>query len=169
MNKVKLIINNESESSALVNEVIINDKYLEVILIQDPIDETENYLTDLSCMFCGCKNLISIKKHIEHKIIDVEKVEDISYMFKDCEKIKFIDFALFSNKEKLNKMEYLFDNCKELIEIKDLEYWNTSNVTSMAYMFNGCLKLTKIDIGIDSKKEFKTENVTNFSKMFNTI
>ena len=66
-------------------------------------------------MFYGCKNLKEFKEVYGYKLIDFTNVKDISYMFKDCETIKNIDFDLFKGIYRVNKMECLFFNCTELI------------------------------------------------------
>ena len=159
-NKLTLLIN--SEPSELIENATFTENYLEVIVIQKPNTEEENYvLNNLSCMFCDCKNLLCITKHIKHNLLDFSKVNDISSMFRNCEKIEYIDFNLFKMYN-VKKLKYLFFNCKKLSGIDGLENLNTSEVTSMKKMFYGCSKLRIIK----NINGFKTKNVTNFIKMF---
>ena len=147
--KLTLIINNEP--SELIDKVTVDEDYLEVILVQKSKDD---YITDLSYMFCGCTNLIGVKEHLDHKLIDFRNVEDISYMFKYCVKIPKIDFNLFKNLFWTNKMDNLFYECKELIEIKG--FLHISDETLKNNIFYGCeklkIKINKNNISVNSDK-----------------
>jgi hypothetical protein len=113
--KLTLVVNNEIPK--LVDKVTLGkgEDYLEVILVQK---SQKDYITALSYMFCGCTNLLDIKKHSDHKLIDFSNVKDISHMFENCVKIRNIDFDLFPNLSFDGlKMNNLFNNCKKLINI----------------------------------------------------
>ena len=155
--KFALIINNEY-SDHLIPNTKIKDNYLEVILVQNSEDE----IKDLSCMFQNCVFLKNFEEYKGHKLINFKDVEDISYMFNGCTEIKILDLILFPSFEKVTKMESVFSDCRNLTEIIGFDQWNTNKVKTMASMFNGCEQLDKIN-GI---KRFKTKNVTDFSEMF---
>ena len=116
--KFNIIVNNEPTNFDY--KVTVDEDYLEVILIQKSKDD---YITDLSYMFCGCTNLIGIKEHLDHKLIDFGRVIDISHMFENCVKIEKIDFDIFKNLSWINKVKVdnLFYNCPKLKEIKGLQ------------------------------------------------
>ena len=152
-----LIINNEKTK---LTDIIINeDDYLEVIIVQK---DENSYLKDMSGMFCECDYIKEFKEFPERELLDFSKVEDISYMFRGCSKIKKLNLDIFKGLVNIVNMESLFFECKELIEINGLQEWYTPKVTSMTNMFNGCEKLKKInDIA-----QFRTDNVSEFSGMF---
>jgi hypothetical protein len=110
--KLKILVNNEL--TEFNYKVTIDDDYLEVILIQE---SKTDYITDLSYMFCDCENLLGIKKHLDHALIDFRGVKNISHMFENCVKIESIDFGLFINLPLCDelKMDNLFRNCSALI------------------------------------------------------
>ena len=131
--KLTLIVNNEL--SDLVDKVTVDEDYLEVILFQE---SKHDYITDLSYMFSGCTNLLSIKEHLDHKLIDFSNVGDISHMFENCVKISKIDFSLFKILfpfDKL-KMDNIFCNCKKLINITGFPRVNIGTLKNN--IFYGC-------------------------------
>ena len=116
----------------------IDDDYLEVILIQE---SKHDYITDLSYMFCGCENLLDIKKHLDHALIDFRGVKNISHMFENCVKIESIDFGLFINLPLCDelKMDNLFCNCSALTSLYGFLEIDDANLRNN--IFNGCKKL----------------------------
>lgn len=154
--KLFLIINNKR--SKLVAKTKVDDDYLEVILVEN----SNNYITNLSCMFKKCKYLTGFNKFKGHDLVNFEYVTDISCMFKDCSKIEKLDLELFSSFQNIKNMENLFYGCKELKEIKYIQNWNTSEVTNMNGLFYGCQKLKDMNF----LKYFKTNKVMQFIKMF---
>ena len=66
-----------------------------------------NNITNMSCMFCGCKSLSSLP--------------DISKW----------------NTSNVNNMSYMFYGCESLSSLPDISKWNTSNVYNMSVMFRG--------------------------------
>ena len=139
--KLTLVVNNEIPE--LVDKVTLGkgEDYLEVILVQK---SQKDYITDLSYMFCGCTNLLDIKKHLDHKLIDFSNVKDISHMFENCVKIRNIDFDLFPNLSFDGlKMNNLFNNCKKLININSFPKVNDETLKNN--LFNGCDKKMKIN------------------------
>ena len=145
----------------------------------DNINElVENKIYDFNCIdtsaITNMSHLfdMSLKKLIKHNLKninfdisrwDVSNVEDMSYMFYDCEKfdgnlskwdiskVKNINnmFCLCSdfignglknwNVSKIKNMSGLFYRCNNLD--CDLSNWNVRNVTNMANMFGNCYKL----------------------------
>ena len=85
---------------------------------------------------------------------NTSNVEDMSYMFIGCNKLKEIKGINNFNTIKVNNMSSMFEECEEL-EYLDLSNFNTSNVTNMEFMFKRCYKL----------KEIKGINNFNISKV----
>ena len=89
-------------------------------------------VTDMSCMFYGCKELKSVGDISKW---DVSNVTDMWYMFAFCEKFnQDISKWDVSNVTDMRSMFYV---CKKFNQ--DLSEWNVSNVTNMVGMFDGCL------------------------------
>ena len=164
----------------------------------DNINElVENKIYDFNCIdtsaITNMSHLfdMSLKKLIKHNLKninfdisrwDVNNVEDMSYMFYDCEKfngnlskwdiskVKNINtmFCLCSdfmgnglknwNVSKIKNMSGLFYKCKNLN--CDLSGWNVSNVENMEYMFKDC---TEFNCDLSN---WNVRNVTNMSNMF---
>ena len=156
--KLFLIINNCY--SELIPTIKINDVYLEVILVQ----KSEVRITNLSYMFQQCINLDNFDKYKDHDLIDFNYVEDISFMFNNCNKIEKLNLDLFGifEKGKLKSMKETFSECTLLKKISGIDKWNIKNVETMAGMFKECPELSNID-GIE---KFDTQNVKDFSEMF---
>ena len=154
-----LIINNK-HSDHLISNTVIEDNYLEVILVK----KTDNLIEDLSSMFEDCNRLENFSEYKGHKIIDFKDVKYINSMFKGCTRLRELDLKFFggSAKDKLQSMVCTFSECSNLQQIQNIDLLDTTNVETMASLFNRCLALTNIN-GIQN---FKTENVTDFSEMF---
>jgi len=181
-----------------------------LIDIKFPTEEKATNIIDFQCMFALCQSLTSIDlsnfsfenakdlrgmflycSNLEHLILPkneiVTNIEDISYMFKDCNKLRAIDlsgislinlidisyiFANCSNLEsiiftndgrpinKIEQISHAFYNCYKLKSI-DLSKFNLSLVTNLDYMFYSCSNLETIKL-----PEQKINNVESFSHTF---
>ena len=102
--------------------------------------------TNMQGLFRGCRNL-----EILNIILNTENVEDMSYMFYECEKLNWLYTSTMDTK-KVKDMSYMYANCKSLTEI-DLKNFNTENVKDMTSMFANCRDLKKLDLsGFNTKK-----------------
>ena len=86
-------------------------------------------------------------------------LNNISYLFSECESLMKIDLSNF-NSQNVTNLSYIFYKCKSLSKI-NLSNINTQNVTDMSYMFCRCKSLSDINIS-----NFNTQNVTNMKDMF---
>ena len=93
-------------------------------------------------------------------ILKGKNIEDMSYMFSDCENLIKVDLSSFDTKNVIS-MYSMFSGCGNLIKV-NLSLLNTQNVKNMAWMFCYCENLIKIDLS-----SFDTKNVTDMSYMFN--
>lgn len=118
---------------------------------------TQN-VTDMSLMFCNCKQL----QNIDLTGLDTRSVTSMHMMFSGCESLVSINVGMF-NTAKVEDMEFMFNNCKNLTTISglDADNFNTSNVTKMGYMFSYCNNLTSFDVS-----GLETNSVTDMSDMF---
>ncbi len=100
-------------------------------------------ITDMSSMFAGCYNLVSVS------ISDTGSAVDMSWMFNDCERLVSLDASRF-NTGNVTDMSYMFANCFSLAQL-NVSGWNTRSVTNMSYMFSNCYGLTSLDLsGFDA-------------------
>ena len=72
------------------------------------------------------------------------KVEDMSYMFKNCKNLKSIGNLSNWNVSNVKKIIGVFDNCEQLESVGDLSNWNVSNIRDMQYTFYNCKNLKSV-------------------------
>ena len=142
--------------------------------------DTSN-VTDMSCMFDWCTNLVSINldnidtskvtnmnsmfhfcyniKTIDVSSFDTRNVTDMSLMFEYCYNLESIDLNKFDT-IKVKSMMGMFSHCGNLKSL-ELSSFDTSNVTDMSYMYFLCETLESLDLS-----SFDTKNVTNMGSMF---
>ena len=113
-------------------------------------------VTDMSGMFAGCQNLISL----DVSGFNTAKVTNMESMFYQCNSLTSLDVSNF-NTAKVTNMESMFEYCQSLTSL-DVSNFNTSNVTNMSNMFSECGDVTSLDVS-----HFNTSNVTNMKNMFN--
>ena len=109
-----------------------------------------------SGLFRDCKKLRIIQFP---KDLDTTNVINISYMFYGCFKITTIDMSSFDT-SKVTSMSHMFYGCSNLTTI-NMSSFKTPEVTDMSHMFHGCSNLTTINMS-----SFDTSKVTNMSHMF---
>ena len=136
----------------------------------------------MSYIFNECKNIPDISKW------NVSNVNDMSYMFNECECINIPDISKWNvlNLTNITGMFYncvyltslpdisnwdisnvkniskIFDECKSLKSLPDISKWNTSNIIDMSYMFHNCWSLNSFP----NISKWKIFNVKNMSHMF---
>ena len=113
-------------------------------------------VTDMSGMFAGCHNLISL----DVSGFNTAKVTNMESMFYQCDNLTSLDVSHF-NTANVTNMESMFEYCQSLTSL-DVSNFNTSNVINMKNMFNECSGLTSLNVS-----HFNTANVTNMESMFN--
>ena len=94
--------------------------------------------TDLSMMFQGCRELISLP---DLSYLNTDNITDISYMFSNCSLLTSLPDLSSWNTSKVKNMSSLFYGCSSLTSISDISYWDTSNVTDMSFLFYNCASL----------------------------
>ena len=114
-------------------------------------------VTIMRSMFQKCSNI----EYLDLSNFDTSKVNDISFMFNCCDKLKKIKGLNKLNTSNVNNMNSMFQNCSNL-EYLDLSNFDTSKVKDMGLMFSYCNKLKEIE-GIN---KFNTSNVLNMKAMF---
>ena len=111
-------------------------------------------LTDCSCMFYNCGNIINL----DLSSFNTQNVQNMSYMFYECKNIMNLDLSSF-NTQNVKNMMSMFQGC-EFLNL-DLSSFNTHNATNMDYMFAWCHKFENLDLS-----SFNTENVNSMTSMF---
>ena len=143
-------------------------------------------INDMSYMFEGCENLISIKdiskwdtsnitnfsglfkKCTSLKSLpdiskfDISKATDISQLFFDCHNLSSLPDISKWNTQNVKDISFIFLNCNSLKFLPDISKWNTNNVEKMNDLFSHC---TSLKILPDISK-WDTSNVIDMSGMF---
>jgi surface protein len=104
--------------------------------------EIEGKETALEEYYYGNEN--DSKKIIEIKLIGINKVINLSYMFFDCTSLISISDISTWDTSNVKDISDMFVGCKSLTSLPDISKWNTSNVKDMRDMFIGCSSLTKL-------------------------
>ena len=112
-------------------------------------------LNNISYMFSRCSKL----KEINLLSFDTKQITDIRSIFDGCIGLEKIDLSSFDTK-RVKNMSNMFYECSKLKEI-NLSSFDTRQVTDMSFMFFGCSELEKIDLS-----SFDTRQVENMSNMF---
>ena len=86
-------------------------------------------------------------------------LNNLNYIFYDCDKIYKIDFSNFDSSQ-VTAMSSVFDYCTSLVSINFTNF-NTSKVTTMFQMFRLCKSLVSLNVS-----NFDTSNVENMHLMF---
>ena len=131
--------------------------YCESLISVDLSNFSFKKTRNLSAMFLYCINLETV---ILPKNEIATNIEDISYMFAICFKLKTIDLSGISFIN-LKDLSYSFSNCialENLILPNDGEF---NYIENIAYAFANCHKLTTIDLS-----RFNLENVIDLSYLF---
>ena len=89
-----------------------------------------------------CKKSISIDYELIIKIIGINNISDGSYMFSDCNNLKYIKDI--SNWYKVSDINHMFSNCDSLAYIDDISKFHTSNIINMSYLFFNCKYLKRL-------------------------
>lgn len=111
---------------------------------------------DASCLFAGFSNVRQIEFN---NAVDTSRVENMRYMFADCENLSSLDLSSFDTSRVMD-MSHMFSTCQRLTAL-DLSSFDTSWVEDMESMFYDCKKLTSVNL--DS---FDTSSVRTMEKMF---
>ena len=101
----------------------------------------KNIVTDMSCMFYGCKDLISITNFVNWDTINVTNMKSMFYLCKNLTSLGNISKLRVDN---VTDFSYMFYGCNSLTNIEDISKWNTYKVTNISYLFYDCISLKKL-------------------------
>ena len=140
-----------TEQTGYTEGIKWNDSTITKVIIEEPIAPS-------TCreMFKDCTNLETIE-NIEN--LHTENVENFSYMFSNCRKLKNNNFNSFEM-ERATTIERIFYFCSSLNSI-DLTDWNVKNIKNMYGAFQYCTALTNINL-----KTWRTKELTKLGAMF---
>ncbi len=110
---------------------------------------------DMSYMFGNCNSLSSL----DLSKLNTAKVENMAYMFYYCRSLSSLNLSNI-NTAKVKNMAHMFYYCQSLSSL-NLSNINTANVTDMEQMFYSCSKLSSLDL-----TNFNTAKVKNMRSMF---
>ena len=101
----------------------------------------KNIVTDMSCMFYGCKDLISITNFVNWDTINVTNMKSMFYLCKNLTSLGNISKLRVDN---ATDFSFMFYGCYSLTNIEDISKWNTYKVTNISYLFYDCISLKKL-------------------------
>lgn len=100
-----------------------------------------NKVEDMSFMFYNCENLESVN----FGTINTCNVRNMEFMFGMCKNLKSVSFDKL-NLERVENMVAMFSHCESLEEL-DLSKCNVRNLEEMHHLFENCKKLKRLDLG----------------------
>lgn len=119
---------------------IIEDRYdkLGPGTKKNPIDFNDIDVSNINLFYDGSIGIFEKTKfeYIDISNWDVSNVEDMSFMFYKCEKLKFVGDLSNWDVSNAEDMYSMFDNCEKLKSVGDLSDWDVSGVKSMTWMFD---------------------------------
>ena len=101
-------------------------------------------------------------KYIKFKLIQKNRITNMSNMFFNCELLSSLPDLSKWNTTHVKDMSNIFSNCKLLSSLSDISKWNTSNDINMSNMFSNCSSL----ISLPDLSKWKTNNVIDMNSMF---
>ena len=132
INKCKIIIENKEQDISEYLNVNKNDKFVKIKL------KEIKTITNMSHMFHGCKELVSLPDISKW---NTNNVTNMSYIFQGCSSLTSLPDISNWHTDNVKFMSNMFYGCKELVSLPDISKWNINNVTNMSYMFYGCSSL----------------------------
>jgi len=153
---LKIIYENEELELNTFFDLSKNKQKKNFLEIQLKINKN---ITNLSYMFSGCKELISLPFITK---INVDKVIDMSFLFSNCSSLSLIPDISNWNTSNVSNMASMFGGCILLSRLPDISKWNTSKVKNMSKLFFGCSSL----MALPDISKWDISNVTNMNNMF---
>ena len=162
--------NNKNNCLLIINNILfdIKDKYyyniqesnIDDILIVKLIEK--NSISDMSYMFYGCKNLISV---INISYWDTINVTNMKSMFHLCKNLKSLGNLSELRVENVIDFSYMFYGCNSLTNLEDISKWNIYKASNISYLFYDCISLKKLpDI-----KKLNLKNIVHKENLFSNI
>ena len=119
-----------------------------------------NNVTNMRCMFNGCKSLNSLPDISKW---NTSNIIYMSYMFHNCWSLNSFPNISNWNISNVKNMSHMFHNCWSLKNIQGIENWDISNVKNMSFMFYNCsIDLNEIKKWNISKLQNSYQMLSNF-------
>ena len=109
-------------------DFVLNNKYKIKIKINEKEEELKQYLEIKD----------KDQNGIEIKLIGIEKVTNMSWIFKGCSSLLNLPDISKWNTINVTDRSCMFSDCYFLLNLPDFSKWNTNNVISMSSMFYCC-------------------------------
>lgn len=108
-------------------------------------------------------------ERVEFRGNDFRALRDISYMFRECSSMKYVDGLYDLDVSRVNKARNIFECCSALLSLTGLDLWNTHNVENLVEMCACCYHLEdfsalrgwRVDKLIDASSAFLNTVMTN--------
>jgi len=110
----------------------INNDILVVKLIE------KKNITDMSYMFYGCKNLVSIRNIANCDTINVTNMKSMFFLCKNLQSLGNLSELRVDN---VTDFSYMFYGCNSLTNIEGISKWNIYKATDISYLFVDCISL----------------------------
>ena len=161
------------------NNIVWEDEYYEDWIVleirNDKNEKQKYYVNNINSIEIGQEKIGLFKnvQNIEIEIIKIsipenfiEGINDLSYMFFGCNKLKEVIWEIKDDKTKkisnVTNFSHMFYNCIALYSV-NFEVFDTKNVTDMSYMFYNCEDIASIS------EPLHTQIYRNFeSKLYKT-
>ncbi len=158
----KLLELNFSESFTTNNVTTMRGAFGKCFKLKnlDLINFNTEKVNDMSYMFDQCNNLEKII--INPSNFKTNNVTKMGRMFSECFSLKEIDLSSF-NVENVRHMSFMFNNCNKL-ELVDLSRTKNNKEVNMTHMFDSCSNLRKINISL-----FRVNDTKNLEGMFDNL
>ena len=102
------------------------------------------------------------EEKLEIKLIGINKITDMSYMFNQCKSLVSLPDISKWNTSKITNMKKVFSGCESLELLDDISKWDTSNVTDISEIFWNCLLLKSLP----NISKWNTTKVFNMRYLF---
>ena len=125
-NEITIIYKNKDDKRIFGESFVKNNKrkcYL--IINKKKYDLCENCPLDIN----------KKEENIIIKLIEIKKIENMSYMFSCCKSLLSLPDISNWNTTNVTNMSHMFFECNSLLSLSDISNWNTINVTNMSHMF----------------------------------
>ena len=120
--------------------------------LQSITDWNGSNIEDMSYMFCNCYKLKSLP---DISNLETNKVKNMNNIFRGCSSLKSLPDISRWNTENVMDMSSMFLDCSSLETLPNISNWNINKVENMSYMFAGCSSLNsfpKIDNWLNNDK-----------------
>ena len=97
-------------------------------------------VTDMTCLFAGCRRL----KHVDVSTLNTSNVVNMNEMFSFCGSLPWLNLSSFDTRN-VQTMDRMFAACEQLTEL-DLSNFVLDSLLSADAMFSGCLNLKSLTL-----------------------